>query len=64
MIVDFTGSANEYEAEVLMPPGASPVRATLNGNEVKVETRTVESSRYALLHVKGARAHHLVVEFA
>ena len=62
-IVDFTGSAGEYEAAVLLPPRAAPVRATLNGNEVKVETRTVESSRYAVLHVKGARAHRLVVEF-
>jgi hypothetical protein len=63
-IMDFTGSAEEYEAALLMPPGVAPGRATLNGSEVRVDTRTVESSNYAVLKVKGVRAHRLVVEFA
>jgi hypothetical protein len=62
--MDFTGSAEEYEAALLIPPGFVPGRATLNGREVKVDTRTVESSRYAVLQVNGARAHRLAIEFA
>jgi len=62
--IEFTGSAEQYEAAVLMPPGAVPARATLNGKPAALETRTVESSHYAVLQVEGARAHTLVVEFA
>jgi len=62
--VEFTGSADQYEAAVLMPPGATPARATLNGQPAVLETRTVESSLYAVIHVNGSRAHTLVVEFA
>jgi len=63
-IIDFTGSAEEYEAALLLPAGMAPGRVTLNGDEAKVEIQTVESSRYAVVRVNGARAHRLVIEFA
>jgi len=59
----FTGSAEEFAIEVLLPQGTTPVRATLDGKEVPVEARMVEGSRYAALGVKGVAAHRLVVEF-
>ncbi|MGB8261802.1 MAG: hypothetical protein WCE75_15680 [Terracidiphilus sp.] len=62
--VDFAGSAEEFEIAVQMPNGARPGRATLDGREVQAETQTVESSRYAVLQVKGARAHRLTVALA
>jgi hypothetical protein len=62
-IIDFTGSAEEYEAALLMPTGIAPGRVSLNGGEVKVEIKAVESSRYAVVRVNGARAHRLVIEF-
>jgi hypothetical protein len=62
--VEFTGSAEEFEAAVLLPAGAVAGRATLNGRAIEVERRTVESSHYAVVRAKGARAHRLVVEFA
>jgi hypothetical protein len=62
--VDFTGSAEECEVAVLVPPGVAPGHAMLDGNETRMEMSRVESSLYAVLQVKGARAHRLVVEFA
>jgi hypothetical protein len=63
-VVEFTGSAEEFEVAVLLPPGVAARRAMLNGKEVDVETRTVESSRYVVLQVKGGAAHRVVVEYA
>jgi hypothetical protein len=39
-------------------------RAILDGNEIKVETRTIESSRYAVIVAEGFAAHQLMLEFA
>ena len=62
--VDFTGSAEEFEAAILLPPGASPRRATLNGQPVQFATETVESSRYAVIQAKSPGPQHLQFELA
>ena len=62
--MDFTGSAEQFDVELLLKPGKMIRRAILDGNEIKVETRTIESSRYAVIVAEGFAAHQLMLEFA
>jgi len=62
--MEFTGSAEIIEVELLLPPGKVIHRGLLNGKEIKVETRQIESSSYALILAEGFTAHLLVLEFA
>ena len=62
--VEFTGSAQEYDLELLLPENAVIRRATLDGSETAVQTRTVESSHYATIRATKPGAHRLVLESA
>jgi len=64
MTLEFTGSAQQCDLELLLPQGRAIRRATLNGKEATSEERTIESSRYAVIPAESATAHKLVLEFA
>jgi hypothetical protein len=64
MTLEFTGSAQQFDLELLLPQGRAIRRATLNGKEATSEERTIESSRYAVIPAESATAHKLVLEFA
>ena len=62
--LDFTGSATDYEVAILLPKGKTAIGAKLNGGEVAIEKRMVESSQYAVFLTSGAYAHRFVLELA
>jgi hypothetical protein len=64
VMLEFTGSAERFDIELLLQPGKIIHRAILDGKEAAVETRTVESSRYAVIPAGGFAAHRLVLDFA
>jgi hypothetical protein len=57
MIVDFTGSGEEFELEVLLPKDRQVRCAALDGQPVKASTKQVEESGYAVLGImpRGVR---------
>jgi hypothetical protein len=58
---EFTGSGTGFDLEIMMPKGARCRAATLDGEEVPVEIRTVEESVYTCLKVRGLGAHRAEV---
>ena len=64
MTLEFTGSADRFDIEVLLPKGKKTKAVTLDRKDTRFKTRKVEASTYACVTVKGLGAHKLVVTLA
>jgi hypothetical protein len=60
--IDFTGSAEVFDLEVLLPSGASAGETRLNGQVVRTTTRKIESSLYLMVPQCGGGVHRLQVQ--
>ena len=57
----FTDSANETLVELLLPEDADIYSVKLNGQKQSVQSRTIESSRYAMIRVRGVAVHTILL---
>ncbi len=62
LILDFTGSAVEFDLQVLLPKGSTVKSARLDGQHVQITIKIVEHSKYAVLHVQQTGVHRLELE--
>lgn len=62
VIVDLTGSGQEFELEVLLPKNRQVRIARLNGQATKVGTKTVEQSNYAVLGIMHGGVHRVELD--
>ena len=54
--LDLAGNAEAKRLELLLPDGAEPTRATVDGREAEFTVKTVESSRYVCMDLSGIAA--------
>ncbi|MFW5870348.1 MAG: hypothetical protein ACOCVL_01650, partial [Candidatus Sumerlaeota bacterium] len=59
--LEFTGSAGESLVELLLPPEGECGELSLNGQKVDVDIREIESSRYAMIPVRGVGVHKVTM---
>jgi len=64
VILDFTGSGQAFELEVLLPQNRNVRRARLNGQPVNVSLKSVEQSRYAVLGIIRRGIHRVELDLA
>jgi len=64
VILEFTGSGQAFELEVLLPKNRSVQSARLNGQPVKVSLKNVEQSRYAVLGIVARGVHRVELDLA
>jgi hypothetical protein len=64
MEVDFTGSAESFDLQILLPANRRARSARLNGRDIKTTLRKVEDSSYLVLPVIESGVHRLEVELA
>jgi hypothetical protein len=62
--VEFTGSAESFDVQVLLPPNRHARNARLNGKEIETTQRKVEESSYLVLPAIQSGVHRLEVELA
>jgi hypothetical protein len=62
--VEFTGSAEHFEVEILLPSGRHAQTARLNGREAEVNLRTIEQSTYLVLAPIQHGVHRVEVDLA
>ncbi len=60
--LELAGNAETRRVELLLPPGAQPRAARLNGADVPFETRQVEQSAYACLDAPGPAATTIEID--
>ncbi|MDX2110811.1 MAG: hypothetical protein SFY80_11275 [Verrucomicrobiota bacterium] len=60
--LEFTGSAQTIDIEVLLPDNTTVLSAVLDGSPVSLLEKTVEKSRYASTIVRQPGAHLLVMQ--
>ncbi|MDX2019417.1 MAG: hypothetical protein SF187_04195 [Deltaproteobacteria bacterium] len=61
--MQITGNARQFNCRVLVPAGARPTVAKLDGVATKLREQMVENSRYAVVNVP-AGVHHVAVSYA
>jgi hypothetical protein len=61
LTLEFAGNGSETELAILLPKGARPKAARLDGRSVPAATHRVEGSLYACLSVRGVAAHKVEV---
>ncbi len=62
VILDFTGSGEEFELEALLPKDRQVRLAKLDGQPVKASIKTVEQSRYAVLGIVPRGVHRVELD--
>ena len=62
--VEFTGSAESFDVQVLLPANRRARNARLNGKEIETTQRKVEESSYLVLPAIQSGVHRLEVELA
>jgi hypothetical protein len=62
--VEFTGSAESFDVQVLLPANRRARNARLDGHEMKTNQRRVEESSYLVLPTIQSGVHRLEVELA
>ncbi len=62
--VEFTGSAEHFEVEILLPSGRHAQTARLNGREAEITLRTIEQSTYLVLAPIQHGVHRVEVDLA
>ena len=62
--VEFTGSAESFDVQVLLPANRQARIARLDGHEIKTTQRRVEESSYLVLPAIESGVHRLEVELA
>jgi hypothetical protein len=62
--IEFTGSAERFDVELLVPAGRSVAGARLNGDRIATNLRQIEDSTYLVLPSVKHGAHRLEVELA
>ncbi len=62
--LEFTGSAQNFRVEMLVPRGKQVKSAQLDGMTVRVELKTIEGSRYAVVSPISKGVHRLEIALA
>jgi hypothetical protein len=62
--VEFTGSAEHFDVEILLPSGRHAQAARLNGQEAETTLRTIEESTYLVLRPTQHGVHRIEVDLA
>jgi hypothetical protein len=62
--VEFTGSAEDFAVQILLPPNRSARTARLNGQEIKTTYRKIEQSSYLVLPSIPNGVHHIEIDLA
>jgi len=60
--LDFTGTQDDTEIELLLPPDKEVIEILCDDNHVEHHLRTVENSVYASFNVKGNGVHNVVLK--
>jgi hypothetical protein len=60
--VEFTGSAESFDVQVLLPPNRQARKAGLDGHDIETTKRKVEESSYLVLPAIQSGVHRLEVE--
>ena len=60
--LDFTGTQDDTEIELLLPPDKEVIEILSDDNHVEHHLRTVENSVYASFNVKGKGVHNVVLK--
>ncbi|HEY1902774.1 MAG TPA: hypothetical protein VGG56_10105 [Terracidiphilus sp.] len=61
---EFTGSAEEFEVQLLLPPNVNAGQTRLDGSEVKTTLRRIEDSSYLVLTPTHRGVHRVEVDLA
>jgi len=64
MTLEFTGSAEHFEVQMLLPANRKSKAARLDGQEIRTTEQTIEASSYLVLPVIGSGVHRLDVMLA
>jgi len=59
--LEFTGTAEKFDLEILLPARVGVASASLDGTGKKAEVKRIEKSRYACFSVSGVGVHRLVL---
>ena len=62
--IKFTGSAEQFDVEFLLPPGSRVQKTRLNGREIASSLRRIEDSNYLVLAPIPAGVHQVDVDLA
>jgi hypothetical protein len=62
--VEFTGSAEHFEVQILLPSGRQAQTARLNGREAEITLRTIEQSTYLVFAPIQHGVHRVEVDLA
>jgi hypothetical protein len=62
--MEFTGNAESFEPQILLPAGRKAQAVRLDGRPVTPHPRTIEASTYLVLPQTGMGIHRLEVDFA
>jgi len=62
--IEFTGSAEQFDVEFLLPPGSRVQKTRLNGREIASSLRRIEDSNYLVLAPIPAGVHQVDVDLA
>jgi hypothetical protein len=60
--LDFTGSADNFEVQILLPPDRQAKSTTLNGRAIATTERRIEQSTYLVLPAIEAGVHRVELE--
>jgi hypothetical protein len=64
LVLEFTGNAERFDLEILLPPGRKAGKTRLNGLEVHTTERRIEESSYLVLPAIGGGVHRLELDLA
>ena len=62
--IEFTGSAEQFDVQILLPPGSRVRNTQLNGHETPTSLRRIEQSTYLVLAAIPAGLHRIEVDLA
>jgi hypothetical protein len=62
--VDFTGSAESFEVQILLPPHRRVQTGRLDGQQIVVAQRNIEESSYLVLPAISFGVHSIEVDLA
>jgi hypothetical protein len=64
LTLDFTGSADDFEVQILLPPNRQAKSTSLNGRAITTTERRIEQSTYLVLPAIEAGVHRVEVELS